>query len=77
MPYFQFLRDFERQTKVQPMKAMAEGVATVISLATRNILKCKKQMLEDVTMISGEDTACMLTKHKIHVLYFTFECSSH
>ncbi|KAG0419240.1 hypothetical protein HPB47_004254 [Ixodes persulcatus] len=49
------------------MEAMAEGVATVISLATRNILKCKKQMLEDVTMISGDDTACMLTKHKLAV----------
>lgn len=65
MLYFQFQKDFERQTGIEPVKAMSEGVASVISLASRKVLKCSKELLEHITVDAMEDASSKLMKRKL------------
>ncbi|KAG0418544.1 hypothetical protein HPB47_004780 [Ixodes persulcatus] len=47
------------------MKAISEGVASILSLATRKVLRCYKE-LEHITVISGEGANCKLMKRGNH-----------
>ncbi|KAM7287656.1 sterile alpha motif domain-containing protein 3-like [Ixodes scapularis] len=60
-----FIKDFERQMKMEPMQAMAQGIASVISLATRKILSSKQDLLQDVENILAQDTECKRAKHNL------------
>ncbi|KAG0429091.1 hypothetical protein HPB47_023979 [Ixodes persulcatus] len=44
------------------MKAMSEGVASIVSLATRKVLRCNKELLEPITVISVKGANCKLMK---------------
>ncbi|KAG0430999.1 hypothetical protein HPB47_022183 [Ixodes persulcatus] len=71
-----FQKDFERQTGIEPVKAMSEGVASVISLASRKVLKCSKELLEHITVDLVEDASSKLMKHKLAVAALQIICSN-
>ncbi|KAM7311937.1 hypothetical protein ISCGN_008844 [Ixodes scapularis] len=51
---------------------MPEGVAIIISLASRKILRCNKQLLEHITVISVKGANCKLMKRKLQCgLYYS------
>lgn len=59
------------------MKAMSEGVASIVSLATRKVLRCSKELLEHINVISVEGANCKLMKRKLQVLDLIAECLFH
>lgn len=45
---------------------MSEGVASIVSLATRKVLRCSKELLEHINVISVEGANCKLMKRGNH-----------
>ncbi|KAG0432887.1 hypothetical protein HPB47_020424 [Ixodes persulcatus] len=43
---------------------MSEGVASIVSLATRKVLRCNKELLEHITVMSAEGANCKLMKRQ-------------
>ncbi|CAN7976396.1 unnamed protein product [Ixodes persulcatus] len=63
MIFFQFIQDFSRQAKIEPVESMSQCIAKVLDLAIQKKLKCSMEILQSISVSSTEDERNRRTRH--------------